>query len=170
MDSPRISLCSRGLQSGKGAWESNRLLRVGRLQDIEVLLEDPSVSRQHAEVAFTDGGWAVRDLGSTNGTFLNGVRVGRTDKPLKEGDVLQFGDIIMNVAVLKGHTSKGPDGTGQVRHAVRLSWEDLPGLALSDRLPQGNGKHPLLALVWTGRDFYNHTSLDEFLATILWEA
>jgi pSer/pThr/pTyr-binding forkhead associated (FHA) protein len=38
------------------------------------VLDDPNVSRQHAELRREDGGWAVHDLGSTNGIKLNGKR------------------------------------------------------------------------------------------------
>jgi pSer/pThr/pTyr-binding forkhead associated (FHA) protein len=56
-------------------WESADLLRVGRLDALEVVLLDPSVSRYHAEIRWTGRGWRFRDLGSTNGTRLNGVRL-----------------------------------------------------------------------------------------------
>ena len=49
---------------------------IGRLDPLEIVLDDSSVSRYHAEVRATDRGWRVRDLGSTNGTRLNGVRLG----------------------------------------------------------------------------------------------
>src|SRR5437763_1229499 len=78
-------------------WESDALLQIGRLATFEVALSDSSVSRQHAELAATNQGWVVRDLGSTNGTFLNGARVGRAEQSVRTGDILQFGDITMIV-------------------------------------------------------------------------
>ncbi len=74
-------------------WDATELLRVGRLEALEVVLDDSSVSRYHAEVRATDRGWRVRDLGSTNGTRLNGVRLGNGQWPLRVKDMLQFGEI-----------------------------------------------------------------------------
>ena len=47
---------------------------IGRSRDCDLVLDDPNVSRKHAEVVQEDDGWAVRDLGSTNGIKLNGRR------------------------------------------------------------------------------------------------
>jgi DNA-binding transcriptional ArsR family regulator len=54
------------------------------------LPEDPSVSRLHAVLERYGPGWCVRDLGSHNGTFVNGERVW-TDRPLRPGDELRVG-------------------------------------------------------------------------------
>ena len=63
---------------------------IGRSPDCDVVLASDSVSRQHAElVAHGDGTWSVRDLGSRNGTGVNGVRV-HGERPLLPGDVLQI--------------------------------------------------------------------------------
>jgi len=50
-------------------------LIIGRSPTVGVVINDPNVSRQHAEVWRTDQGVAIRDLGSTNGTFVNGHRI-----------------------------------------------------------------------------------------------
>jgi putative nucleotidyltransferase with HDIG domain len=81
-------------------WESSDLLRVGRLDPLEIVLEDSSVSRYHAEVRLTERGWRVRDLGSTNGTRLNGVRLGNGQWPLRLRDLLQFGEVAVVVETL----------------------------------------------------------------------
>ena len=48
------------------------------------------MSRYHAEVRITDRGWRVRDLGSTNGTKVNGTRV-EGEQILNDGDTISFG-------------------------------------------------------------------------------
>jgi membrane-bound lytic murein transglycosylase D len=48
---------------------------IGRGDDCEVRIEDVHVSRKHVEVSFSDGHWRIRDLGSSNGVFVNGERV-----------------------------------------------------------------------------------------------
>ena len=50
-------------------------LRFGRSRDCDVPIDAPRASRHHAEIFPEDGGHAVRDLGSTNGTLLNGAPV-----------------------------------------------------------------------------------------------
>ena len=63
---------------------------IGRGSEAAVKLEDTSVSRRHAEVRSTPEGFVVVDLGSTNGTRVNGVGV--TERVLKDGDTLAVGD------------------------------------------------------------------------------
>lgn len=67
------------------------LLTIGRHEDSMVPLNSPSVSGQHATVRFRDGGWYVQDLGSRNGTRVNGAEV--EEALLKDGDRVAFGDI-----------------------------------------------------------------------------
>src|SRR6478752_3240644 len=51
--------------------------RIGRAEDCDVRIVDDYVSRAHADVAFENGCWCFIDLGSSNGTFVNGERVQR---------------------------------------------------------------------------------------------
>jgi predicted component of type VI protein secretion system len=63
---------------------------LGRSRDADVVLEDPNVSRHHAEVRPSGGSWIVNDLGSTNGIKVNGRRV-NGPQSLKRGDVIELG-------------------------------------------------------------------------------
>lgn len=67
-----------------------RILRIGRLPSSEIFIDDPVVSRRHAEVYLADEGYFVRDTGSRNGTFLNGERV-FDPAALRPGDVIGIG-------------------------------------------------------------------------------
>jgi pSer/pThr/pTyr-binding forkhead associated (FHA) protein len=64
-------------------------LLVGRHLQCDVVVSHPSVSRTHARLSFRDGHWVLRDLDSTNGTRVNGRRVGRCR--LEPGDRLSLG-------------------------------------------------------------------------------
>jgi len=80
------------LVRGPGAGSTFRLLEavlIGRSSDAAVLLDDISVSRRHAEVRPGPDGWAVGDLGSLNGTYLNLRRVEQA--VLAHGDEIQVG-------------------------------------------------------------------------------
>lgn len=53
---------------------------------------DPAVSRRHAELVRDDGGWTIRDLGTANGTRVNGLDVnGASPTPIGPGDVIEIG-------------------------------------------------------------------------------
>lgn len=69
---------------------AQRELILGRNPSCDVVLSDPGVSRCHARLFFRDGSWVLQDLASTNGTMVNGVRVGRCE--LRPGDHLVLGD------------------------------------------------------------------------------
>lgn len=62
---------------------------IGRLSGCDFCLQDANVSREHAAFVAQGDGWAIEDLGSTNGTSLNGDPV--TLKQLEDGDVVQVG-------------------------------------------------------------------------------
>lgn len=62
---------------------------VGRLAECQICLPDANVSRRHAAFVRLDDGWAIADLGSTNGTIVNGQTVERAR--LHNGDVIEIG-------------------------------------------------------------------------------
>lgn len=67
---------------------------IGRAIDAAVTLVDNAVARRHARIEFREGGWHVRDLLSSSGTWLNGVRV-RDTVELRQGDVLALGRTLL---------------------------------------------------------------------------
>jgi hypothetical protein len=62
---------------------------IGRSSSCDVVLEDPNVSRRHARLFFREGKWILVDLHSMNGSYINGVRVQRSQ--LLPGDLLALG-------------------------------------------------------------------------------
>jgi hypothetical protein len=99
---------------------------IGRNHDRDLILLAGSVSREHAELARTETGWAVRDLGSRNGTFVDGARgQGRVALPprarLKVGDVaLWFLAEVVNDPPRRPMMATADAGTGLVRyHLIR---------------------------------------------------
>jgi pSer/pThr/pTyr-binding forkhead associated (FHA) protein len=66
-----------------------RALVIGRSVGCDFVLSDPTVSRWHAELTPADDGWMVRDMGSTNGTRVNGWRIRKA--LVEPGDVVALG-------------------------------------------------------------------------------
>jgi HD-GYP domain-containing protein (c-di-GMP phosphodiesterase class II) len=174
---------SRIILSGIGSgfegrkWESDRRLRIGRRDDLEIVLNDPTVSRQHAEVVPTPEGWLVRDLGTTNGTFLNRIRVDEGGQKLHELDLLECGSIGLRVTAVEG-VPIPPPANGQsrlrasgllmnVQASTRRSWEQaIERLSLSAEGPGQQGKH-FLTLLRAGYHLCHAASLEELLQTVL---
>ena len=170
----RIRLQGVGPQIEGKHWESERLLRVGRLENMEVVLQDSSISRRHAEVTVGDQGWIVRDLGSLNGTFLNGVRVGRADRKLRRRDVLQCGNLVMVVAMLEEESpaaNEQPDKNMEVQAFTSNTWEKALEAAASwhdGSRPRAGDK--LMTLLRASYHLCHAASLDDLLRSILEDA
>jgi hypothetical protein len=85
---------------------------IGRTQDCDLRIADLSVSRLHAQLERGEDGWLLSDLGSHNGTRVNGWRV-REPVPVRPGDVLQFGSATFVIQAPNdgGPVREGPEGT-----------------------------------------------------------
>lgn len=70
--------------------------KIGRRSHLPLTLPCESVSKEHAEILERDSKLFVRDLGSTNGTFVNGERV-ESESQINEGDVIQFATVVFRV-------------------------------------------------------------------------
>ncbi len=67
------------------------LVNIGRQEDNHLVIDDPRVSRHHAQLRFTQGRFMLFDLGSTGGTFINAVQI--TRHLLVSGDVISLGGV-----------------------------------------------------------------------------
>ena len=90
----------------QAAWREPRLpaialpddsITLGRAPDCDCLLTEPSVSRRHAELRSDGERWLLRDLGSRNGTRVNGVRV-TAETEVRQGDVVAVGPVRYRLA------------------------------------------------------------------------
>src|SRR5579872_2071390 len=80
---------SRIVVAGRAFRLEESPVSIGRAGDNDLTLDDRRVSRHHAELVQTNGRWVLRDLGSTNGTALNGRLI--KNSPLHDGDRISFG-------------------------------------------------------------------------------
>jgi pSer/pThr/pTyr-binding forkhead associated (FHA) protein len=71
------------------------LVTIGRGLNNDLIVEDPRVSRQHSQIRYKSRRFFIGDLGSTNGTYVNGTQV-TTDQVLHDGDTVSFGGLEMH--------------------------------------------------------------------------
>ncbi len=86
-------------QGGEFPLQPNREIVVGRSSELDMVLVEDMVSRKHAKIVTTDSQVMIQDLGSTNGTFVNGEKVKKAR--LKEGDRILVGTSILKLVALK---------------------------------------------------------------------
>lgn len=82
---------SRGADAGRRFNIGAAAVTLGRHDQCAIQVQDTWVSRQHARISWSETGYIVEDLGSTNGTFVNGERVA-APRVLGSGDVLRIGE------------------------------------------------------------------------------
>ena len=81
----------KGEELGRRRLEDGAPLAIGRSSDCDVCLHDILLSRRHCRLVPTDGGWTVVDLGSKNGTVVNGEKV--TSHVLRDGESFRAGRV-----------------------------------------------------------------------------
>ena len=115
---------------------------VGRAPTSDVPVIDPTISRRHAELETADGAVVVRDLGSSNGTFVNGTRV--QTAPLRMGDIVTFGKVGFQLSHVappsNGKTT--PSGATIVRQLpVRDPSSTIAGMHVGLSIPTTPSSH-----------------------------
>ncbi|WP_287019962.1 FHA domain-containing protein, partial [Dictyoglomus sp.] len=66
---------------------------IGREQENDIVIPNPTVSRFHAKIIRSEDKYFIEDLGSANGTMVNGIKV--TKELLHDGDIVQLGDVVL---------------------------------------------------------------------------
>jgi HD-GYP domain-containing protein (c-di-GMP phosphodiesterase class II) len=158
-------------------WEADAILRAGRLGSLEIVLDDSSVSRRHAELWASDDGWYVRDLDSTNGTYVNGVRLGPAERNLQSRDIVQFGKVALIVELVEATKSNGStqsDSKQQdqilVEAITNSSWDEALASVAFDRNRCLRPGEQLLAMLRASHHLIMLESEDDLLRRILEDA
>ncbi|MCB9556979.1 MAG: DUF4388 domain-containing protein [Deltaproteobacteria bacterium] len=104
-------------QGGEFPLKIGREIVIGRSSDLDMVLVEDMVSRKHAKISAEEDQIVIQDLGSTNGTFVNGEKVKRVR--LREGDRILIGTSIIKLVAIDGDVDAvasmqpGQDPTGQ---------------------------------------------------------
>jgi pSer/pThr/pTyr-binding forkhead associated (FHA) protein len=121
-------------------------ISIGRDNSNAVAINDPEVSRKHAKMELRGTAYVITDLGSTNGTFVNGTRLGGTTV-LNPGDTVSFGEgIVLQYeaaydpnATMVSSSAKAPKTVAPVRPARPAP---APAPAYSGQVPAGPAAEP----------------------------
>ncbi|MBW2268156.1 MAG: FHA domain-containing protein [Deltaproteobacteria bacterium] len=90
-------LVLRGFYEGLEVPVDRDWMVIGRGRTADVVIAEPTISRAHAAIGWDESGFFMQDLGSTNGTRVNGVREARLG--LADGDELQLGKLRLRIAL-----------------------------------------------------------------------
>ena len=90
-----LKFISGKYQGGEFPLKGDKQLIIGRSSELDIVLVEDMVSRKHAKITLAGGKITIEDLGSTNGTFVNGEKV-KTSR-LKEGDRILVGTSILKL-------------------------------------------------------------------------
>jgi len=146
-------------------------IAIGRATDNQIVLSDPLVSRHHARLERADGVYHIIDLGSANGTQINGVEIEpKAQHPLKEGDTITIGGFTLALRLTPAAEEATRVATSLRQTAVREA-ESLTFIApVAPRLiittPQWTKEFPLEGRALTlGRDPANDIVVDDLVVS-----
>jgi hypothetical protein len=112
-----LKFISGKYQGGEFPLKPNKQVVIGRSSELDMVLVEDMVSRKHAKISVQGAKITIEDLGSTNGTFVNGEKV-RTAR-LKEGDRILIGTSILKLVVAGAETSALSDAA--VKHNLEAA-------------------------------------------------
>jgi hypothetical protein len=95
-DQYALKFISGKYQGGEFPLKSERPCVIGRSSELDMVLVEDMVSRKHAKITWATGKLNIEDLGSTNGTFVNGEKILRPSR-IKEGDRILIGTSILKL-------------------------------------------------------------------------
>ena len=150
-DRPRFALrfISGKYQGGEFPLRMNREIIIGRSSDLDMVLVEDMVSRRHAKISSTENEVYIQDLGSTNGTFVNGEKIaGRA--LLHEGDRILVGTSIIKVVAVEGQLANQSEAEARRRleaGAQRQATQGRPMSGVIEEIPLPD----LLQLLSTSR-------------------
>ena len=106
---PAALTVQRGAQPGRVYALDGSAVRLGRGDDNAVQVKDAAMSRHHCEIRWQDSRYVVQDLGSSNGTYLNGNKV--SEAPLSNGDVIRTGGQVFKFTLGARAPTQDPEHT-----------------------------------------------------------
>jgi Inner membrane component of T3SS, cytoplasmic domain/Domain of unknown function (DUF4388) len=112
-----LKFISGKYQGGEFPLKPNKQVVIGRSSELDMVLVEDMVSRKHAKIAVQGAKITIEDLGSTNGTFVNGEKV-RTAR-LKEGDRILIGTSILKLVMAGAESSQLSDAA--VKHNLEVA-------------------------------------------------
>jgi len=118
---------------------------VGRVSDNAFEIPEASVSSHHAEIILRGNDVVIRDLDSTNGTFINGEKI--TEAPLKPGQTLRFGTIELKLDTGEGSAAPASSGAPAAARKPKQTLDQtviIPQGVKLDELGSGGGGPPEL--------------------------
>ncbi len=112
-------LRSQTFELEKGGWAKV----IGRgTEKVDIRIPDNAISRRHAEFSFRDGQWAIRDMDSSNGTFINEMRVSEI-MLLKQGDQIRCGSTVLLFEADEEHHLLKPAGDDAQAGQIELVFD-----------------------------------------------
>jgi pSer/pThr/pTyr-binding forkhead associated (FHA) protein len=112
---------------------------IGRVDDNTFQIADPSVSSHHCEVHLRGGEILIRDLNSTNGSFINGEKI--TEHALKAGQTLRLGQVELKLEAEGAAAGSSSPAPAPVKKQVDATMIMPRGVSL-DQLDQGGARPP----------------------------
>lgn len=138
--SPAKLVVIGGNDRGREFVLAGRETGVGRGVDNHIILTDIAVSRRHVTLLFDGSRYSVRDLGSGNGTLINGARV-TADTFVRDGDQIEIGNTLIRFehAASAGAHPGGPGPHGQGMHGPGPGGPGMPGPGMGPGMPGPGG-------------------------------